>query len=238
MLKTGEIRDLSVKGTIFELNGRKLIQEKFRDITERKQAEQKLQEAEKRYHVLFNQAPLGVLVIDPQTAKPVEFNDVAHTQLGYSREEFSKLRISDFEAKEKPDEISTHLASMVKEGGGEFETKHRTKNGEIRDVLVTTRAVELAGKTFLHCVFHDITEIRKVQKTLMESEAGYRQLVELAQEGIWALDNNFNTVFVNPHMAQMLGYTESEMIGKSIFDFLFKTDDEKTTSICHNSSKG
>ena len=112
------------------------------------------------------------MVIDPQTKKPVEFNEVAHTQLGYSREEFSKLHISDFEAKETADEISSHLARMVKDGGGEFETKHRTKNGEIRDVLVTTRTVELAGKTFLYCIFHDITEIRKVQKALMESEAG------------------------------------------------------------------
>ena len=178
------------------------------------------------------------MVIDPQTAKPVEFNDVAHSQLGYSREEFSKLRISDFEAKEKADEINTHLASIVREGGGEFETKHRTKNGEIRDVLVTTRAVEIAGKTFLYCIFHDITEIRKVQKALMESEAGYRQLVELAHEGIWAIDNNFNTVFVNPHMAQMLGYAESEMIGKSIFDFLFKTEVEKTTQYLSQFKQG
>ena len=72
----------------------------------------------------------------------------------------------------------------------------------------------------------------------MESEAGYRQLVELAQEGIWAVDNNFNTVFVNPHMAQMLGYTESEMIGKSIFDFLFKTDIEKTTQYLSQFKQG
>ena len=141
-----------------------------KDITERKQAEQNLREAEKRYHALFNEAPLGVLVIDPQTAKPVEFNDVAHTQLGYSREEFSKLCISDFEAKEKTDETNAHIAKMVQEGGDEFETKHRTKNGEIRDVLVTTRAIELAGKPFLYCIFHDITEIRKVQDALMESE--------------------------------------------------------------------
>ena len=81
----------------------------------------------------------------------------------------------------------------------------------------------------MHSVFHDITEIRKVQKALMESEAGYRQLVELAQEGIWAVDNNFNTVFANPHMAQMLGYAESEMIGKSLFDFLCKADVEQAT---------
>jgi len=194
----------------------------------RKQAEYKLFQAEKRYHALFNDAPLGVLVIDPQTAKPVEFNDVAYTQLGYSKEEFSKLRISDFEAKEKADEISTHIARILREGVDEFETEHRTKNGEVRNVLVNAKVVELAGKPFLHSIFHDITEIRKMQKALMESEAGYRQLVELAQEGIWTVDNNFNTVFVNSHMAQMLGCTESEMIGKNILDFLFKADIEKT----------
>ena len=238
MRKTGEIRDVAVKATVFELKGKKLMQGTFRDITERKQAEQKLREAEKRYHALFNQAPLGVLVVDPQTAKIVEFNDAAHTQLGYSREEFSKLYISDFEEKENADEIKAHLARMVREGGGEFETKHRTKNGEIRNVIVTTKAVELAGKPFLYCIFHDITEIRKVQKALMESEAGYRQLVELAQEGIWAVDNNFNTVFVNPHMAQMLGYTESEMVGKSLFDFLFKTDVEQATQYLSQFKQG
>jgi PAS domain S-box-containing protein len=191
-----------------------------KDITDRKKAEQKLREAEQRYHALFNEAPLGVLVIDPQTEKPVEFNDVAHTQLGYSREEFSKLRISDFEAKEKAEETNAHIARMVREGGGEFETKHRTKNGEIRDVLVTIRVVELADKMFLHCIFHDITEIRKAQDALMKSESQYRQLVNAAQEGIWALDSNYRTVFVNPRMTQMLGCAESEMVGKSLFDFL------------------
>ena len=90
------------------------------------------------------------MVIDPETSKPVEFNDTAHTQLGYSREEFSKLHISDFEAKKTADEIRAHSARMLREGEGEFETEHRTKNGEIRNVLVNTRAVELAGKTFLY----------------------------------------------------------------------------------------
>jgi PAS domain S-box-containing protein len=193
-----------------------------KDITERKQAEQKLQEAEKRFHSLFNQAPLGVLVIDPQTAKPVEFNDITHTQLGYSREEFSKLCISDFEAKEKPEEINAHLAKMVKGGGDEFETKHRTKNGEFRNVLVNIRVVELAGKPFLYCIFHDITEIRKVQDALMKSETQYRQLVNVAQEGIWALDSDCRTVFVNPQIAKMLGYAESEMVGKNLVEFLDK----------------
>jgi two-component system sporulation sensor kinase A len=54
----------------------------------------------------------------------------------------------------------------------------------------------------------------------MESETQYRQLVELAQEGVWVLDADYNTVFVNPKMAKLLGYAESEMIGKSLFEFL------------------
>ena len=133
---------------------------------------------------------------------------------------FQNCIFTDLEAKENADEISMHLARMVCEGGDEFETKHRTKKGEIRNVLVNTRAVELAGKMFLHCIFHDITEIRKVQDALMKSETQYRQLFNVAQEGIWALDSNYRTVFVNPRLAQMLGYVESEMVGKSLFDFL------------------
>ena len=191
-----------------------------KDITDRKKAEQKLREAEQRYHALFNEAPLGVLVIDPETGAFVEFNDTAHQQLGYSREEFEQLTVNDVEAKESTDEMRLHIAEMTKQGGGEFETLHRTKDGSIRNVLVNTRPFELADKTFLHSIFHDITEMGEVQSALMKSESRYRQLVELAQEGIWALDNDFTTVFVNPRMAQMLGYSESEMVGRSLFEFL------------------
>ena len=191
-----------------------------KDVTKRKQAEQKLREAEQRYHALFNQAPLGVLVVDPETAGFVEFNDIAHQQLDYSREEFEKIKIFDIEAAESPTQVKAHLTQMVQEGGGEFETRQKTKNGETRNVLVTTKAFKSAGKTFLHSIFHDITESKKVQNSLIESEARYRQLVELAQEGILALDTNFTTVFVNPRMAQMLKYAESEMLGKSVFCFL------------------
>ena len=199
-----------------------------KDITERKQAEQKLREAEKRYHALFNQAPLGVLVIDPRTQKIVEFNDVAHNQLGYSREEFSKLFISDFEAMKTKDEIKAEITNVLTNGEDEFETKHYCKNGEIRNVIVTISAVELEGKPFFDCIFHDITEIRKVQNALMESETKYRQLVNVAQEGIWAFDNNYRTVYANPQIVQMLGYSESELSGKNLDEFLDETNIEKT----------
>jgi PAS domain S-box-containing protein len=59
-----------------------------KDLSEKKQTEQKKKETEQRYHAMFNQSPLGILIVDPQTMGFVEFNDVAHQQLGYTREEF------------------------------------------------------------------------------------------------------------------------------------------------------
>jgi PAS domain S-box-containing protein len=69
----------------------------------------------------------------------------------------------------------------------------------------------------------DITERKQAQEALRRSEKRYRQLLETLQEGIWALDRDANTSFVNPRMAEMLGYTVEEMQGKHLFSFM---DDE------------
>ena len=204
--------------------GKKVIIHVERDITERKQMETRIVESEKRYRTLFNQAPIGVLIFDPETSMPVEFNDVAHQQLGYSREEFAKLQIFDYRADETPAETKDRIEKILREGTVEFETKHRTKNGDIREVIATSQMIELSGKKFIHSIYRDVTEANRMDNALMESEAKYRQLVELAQEGVWALDTNSRTVFVNPRMAKMLGYSESEMIGKHFGSFLGKPD--------------
>ena len=221
-----------------KLGGKRGAVALVKDITSRKQAEQTVREAEQRYHALFEQSPLGVLLVDPETARFVEFNDIACKQLGYSREEFADLTVSRIEAKETVADVKLHMAQMLKEGGGEFETRHRTKDGETRNVLVSTKTIELSGKTILHCIFHDITEIRKVQDALMESETRYRQLVELAQEGVWVVDKEYNTTFVNPRMAEMMGYAESEMVGKSLFEFVDKVHIDQAKKFLREYTQG
>ena len=209
-----------------------------KDITQRKKEEQKLGEAEQRYHALFNQAPLGILIIDPETTAFVEFNDVAHVQLGYTREEFKKLTIHDITAEENKDLVRRRMEEILRNGGAEFETKHRTKKGNIKNMLVSALTLQLAGKTFVHGVFHDITEMRKVQDELMKSETQYRQLVEHAQEGIWALNDDMTTLFVNPCITQMLGYTQSEMVGKSLFEFVKKGETEEAKKFLAQFKRG
>jgi PAS domain S-box-containing protein len=62
--------------------------------------------------------------------------------------------------------------------------------------------------------------LKKVESALYDTEQRYRQLVEHINEGIWVLNDHFQTTYVNSFLAHMLGYTTDEMIGKSLFDFM------------------
>jgi len=81
----------------------------------------------------------------------------------------------------------------------------RDKEGRIRQILG---------------VVQDLTKRKQTEEALRASEERYRNMIELANEGIWFVDSNHITTFVNKKMADMLGYTESEMLGKTLFAFI------------------
>ncbi len=70
------------------------------------------------------------------------------------------------------------------------------------------------------CVFADVTERRQSEEALRQSEERYRRIVEKTHDGIWMIDAESRTRFVNRRMAEMLGYTVDEMRGRPVFDFL------------------
>jgi PAS domain S-box-containing protein len=188
-----------------------------RDVSERKRAEEALRESEEQYRAVFEQAIDSILLIDAQTGALVEFNDKAHQALGYTREEFEKLRIPDYEAIESPEEVANHLKKIVEEGADIFETKHRTKGGEIRDVEVRTRAISIRGRDFIQAIFHDISERKRAEEALRESEERFRGLAEATFEGIVIHDRG-RILDANQVFANMFGYGLSEIIGVHVLD--------------------
>ena len=83
---------------------------------------------------------------------------------------------------------------------------------------VESGAFPVAGGISIYV--QDIDARKKVELALRESEARHRRLVETAQEGIWMIDAESITSYVNRAMAEMFGYTTDEMTGRSIFDFM------------------
>ncbi|HEX7624089.1 MAG TPA: PAS domain S-box protein [Anaeromyxobacteraceae bacterium] len=139
------------------------------DVTERKRAEQAVRESLDLYRSVFTLAPSGVVLNDGD-GRIIAFNDQAHRQLAYSREEFARLRLSDVDADEQPDDVRRHIAHIAALSGDEYEVHHRTKSGEVRDVLVRTRPVDLGGKTQFLNVWQDITDRKHAEAALLASD--------------------------------------------------------------------
>jgi len=127
---------------------------------------QSLREAECRYRAFFEQNPDGVVILDPETARPLEFNDQASMQLGYSRQEFARLHLWDIEAKETAAESRARIRKIMDEGNDDFDTMHRTKQGEIRHAHVTAQMINVAGRPVYHCIWRDITERKRIENRL------------------------------------------------------------------------
>ena len=154
----------------------------IRDISERKRWETALLEREQRYRTFFEYGPDGIVVLDPATARPIEFNDQACRQLGYTREEFSRLTMADIEALETKAETSRRIRAVLDTGMQDFETRQRTRQGGIRDVHVTAQHIQVGGVSTYHCVWRDITERKAAYEDLREANAKLCSLtLELTQ---------------------------------------------------------
>jgi PAS domain S-box-containing protein len=187
-----------------------------KNITERKQIEMELREAEKRYHALFDQAPLGILLIDPETARAVEFNEEAHRQLGYSREEFAELSIFNYEVIETPEETKAHMKRVLQQGKDEFETKHRAKNGEIRDVVNHVQVIELNGKKLLHIITRDITEQKKMEADVKQKLDMLEAMTENLGVGLGIISKDYRVLWVNKFIKNNVGDVEGKQCYSSL----------------------
>ncbi len=168
-----------------------------------------LEETANRYRLLFEQSPFGIILFDPEKGRVIEFNETAHCQLGYSREEFASLTIRDIEARESQEEIEKKMHDVLKGEFVEFETTHRTKEGEIRDVLVTKRFIKLTGRPVVHAIVRDITEKRKAEDALAQSVEQLRQSQKIEAIGRLAggVAHDFNNL-----LTVITGYCELMMI--------------------------
>lgn len=183
------------------------------DITERKRAEEALLDSEKRYRVLFDQSPDGIVIVNME-GKIIEFNEAAHLDLGYTKEEFSQLSVTDLDPYEGPEEVQSRLRKIMREGKVNFYVKHRTKQGELRDVHVIIQPIMFSGSSAFHGIWHDITEIKKIRDALEDKTAEQNAILENSLVGIAFLKNR-RFIWINSKMEETFGYSKDELIGQT-----------------------
>lgn len=151
------------------------------DITELKQAAEALAEREAIFSSIVSQAEDAIALFDGATGRFVEFNTAAHQGLGYTREEFARLSVADFQAEHSP-EVIRQNAEAIREGGElTFETRHRHRNGSLRDVRVNIRMLRIRDRDYMAAVWTDVTERKLAEARAARESMRTAFLLELHQ---------------------------------------------------------
>ena len=192
----------------------------FRDITKRKRMEEALEESEKQYRMLFDKSMDAIILTDPRGVGIIlSANPAACRILGWSEEELILKGLDEIFDVKNP-ALSTLLDENIPSGSAKSQINYRHKDGTILTGEVSsTFFVDRNGEPRAVTILRDITERKRAEEALRESEKKYRNIVETANEGIWVVGADLKTTYVNEKLAEILGYSREEMIGKYGRDF-------------------
>jgi PAS domain S-box-containing protein len=161
-----------------------------RDITERKQAENLLKETNERFRTLFEASPEGIVLIGPQGDwRILDCNETACTMNGYTRDELVGQSIDLLTLVPDDSKGKLEYLERIREAGIlRYDDYHRRKDGTVFPIAVSTSLITLGGREVILSIDRDITERKKAEQALLESEKRYRALFEDMPIAVWEDD--------------------------------------------------
>lgn len=170
----------------------------MREVTERKLAEEQIRESENKFSTVFKRSPVSLTLVSATEGIFIDVNDAFLTNTGYSRDEVIGRKTEDVGIFADTIEYE-HFVSILRDRrivhGMEF--KCRIKSGEIRACRFSSGIIQVGGKPLILSTVEDITERKKTEDALHESEEKFRALVEHSLSGILILDPQGKILFAN-----------------------------------------
>ncbi len=211
LAKDGRHIPTEISARLFVMGDQPAIIAIGRDLTERKRAEAALRESEARYRALFEAANdaifLNGLRPDGRPDNFLAVNKVAVERLGYSEEEFAALTPADIDANESAEARRQALKTVQRDGYATFETVHLTKDGRRIPVEISVREVVMGERPLAVSIARDLTERKRTEAALRESEERFRSIFENTPIGLYRTTPDGRILMANPAFCQMLGYT-------------------------------
>lgn len=198
------------------INGQERVLAVVRDIGDRKIAQQALEYRERKFRELADLLPLVVWEVD-LNARFTYANDIGSKLFGYTREDIEKgITIIDLIAPEDRQRVTQNIKKILIEGkNSDEEYLALRKDGTTFPSNIYSSVIYENGKPIgMRGILVDITEKKKTEQRIKESEQLYRTVVESMNEALMMVDHNDQIIFVNSRFTEMFGYRPNEAIGK------------------------
>ncbi len=181
----------------------------YEDITDRMKAEEQILGHNRYLQTIIDTTIDGFWVVDDQK-NILQVNDAYCRMSGYTKEEFRHLHVNDLEAEENMEDTGKRIQRIIKTGYEIFETKHRRKDGSFFNVEISTSFLNTGGGQFI-CFCRDISERKKIEEALRESEERLQFVLRASELGYWDWNFKTNQIQRNERWAEMLGYSKVDI---------------------------
>jgi len=208
--KDGKILWVARRNTRIEYKGRSAILGNVVDITQRKQAEEELRESEQRSKTILDSIQTGIIIIDPQNHVIVDANPVAVKMIGASKAQIVGSQCHGYMC---PAEKYKCPVTDLRQAIDNSERVLLKADGEAIPILKTVVPVELSGRKHLLESFLDISERKRAEAALRESQERYYTVLEACPDPVVVYDMQGRGIYINPAFTQVFGWSPGEILG-------------------------
>ena len=209
----------------------------IRDITERKQAEEELRKSEERFKLIFENAP-DAFYLNDLKGYFIEGNKAAERITGFKREELiggSFLKLNMLSLDQLPKAVTLLAKNAIGKPTGPDEFILKRKAGDKVLVEITTHPIKFEKRTVVLGIARDITERKRAEEALRESENRLHTIVEGTQALLVSVDANGHFTYANDATARALGYASpAELNGKPYLHFIHPEDRQQVQDTFSN----
>ena len=216
----------------------------LRDISDRKRAEEKLKASEARFRSLYQNTPVMLHSIDGE-GRLIGVSDYWLKKMGYARSEVLGKKSSDFLTEKSRLEIGKTMSDFFEKGVvKDVPYQFVKKNGEIMDVELSAIVERKEDGAVIRSlgVMIDVTERKKIEQKLLESEEQFRAMCATANDGIMMMDAAGKVTYCNEAARMMFGYPANQMLGKALHNLVvperYRQVFEKQFKIFKKTGKG
>jgi PAS domain S-box-containing protein/putative nucleotidyltransferase with HDIG domain len=196
-----------------------------RDITERERAEEARRKSEEKFSKAFRSSPIPLAITRLSDGKFVEMNGAMEEIFEYHRDEWIGRSTIDLGLWVNEDDRKRVVRSIeADEPVRDQEFSFRSKNGRIVVARYSAEKIEIGEEKCLMSVIEDITERKRAEEALRESEEYFRSLIEKGSDVISVMDKNAIIQYISPSVERVLGYKPEELIGTSGFALVHPDD--------------